>query len=161
MNKKVLIVGVIALVLLLGGGFFVLSSRNNAPVEEDVTTDTIQSLSPEDIGLSLVAREDKKAVKIVVEKTEDLQSLEYEITYEADIPESELPEGETGGRVERGFSGEEQVTPGKTYESKFLDLGSCSRNVCRYDTNVEEVAIMMKVTKKDGKIYQVEDTLSL
>lgn len=164
MNKKLaLIGGAIVLLLLLGGGYFVMNSGKSADQTPTPALDTtIGTLSPEDIGLELVPSSDKKKIKIVVAKAEDIKELEYEVTYEADIPASEKLEGAEGERTERGFGGEEVIKSGQTkFESKFLDLGSCSKNVCRYDTGVEEINIIMKVTKRDGKIYQVEDSVQL
>lgn len=164
-NNKVLLVGVVIVVLLLlGGGFLVLSSKRptSLPITQDEELQTIEKLSPADIGLSLVPSYGNKRVKVVVSKSEDIKSLAYDISYEADIPASELAAGEQGGQVERGFSDEVTLAGQKSsYESKEFDLGSCSKNVCRYDTGVTEIKILMKVTKMDGKVYQVEDSVKI
>lgn len=164
MNRKVLvIVGAVVLLLILGGGFFILSSKKNTATETPTTTDqTIQKLSPSDIDLQLTMSSDNKKVKVIVGNVTDITSLEYEITYDADIPASELAPGEEGGQVERGFSDEAKITSAdKKYESKYFDLGSCSKNVCRYDTGVKEIKILMKVTKHDGKLYEVQDSVTI
>lgn len=167
MNKKkasMIIVGIVIFLVIIGG-VFVFSSRNGSEKTKDgnATNEiTIGTLAPNEIGLKLVLSNSNKKVKVFVEKLSDIKSLEYDISYEADIPASELASGDEGGRVERGFSDEVNISASQsTYESKEFDLGSCSRNVCRYDTGVNEVKIIMKVVKKDGKVYEVKDSVSL
>ncbi len=163
-NKKLpLIAGIVIILLLsLGGMFFFFSKSGSDKGEIDTNaSDVIGSLSAEEIGLKLIVSNDNKKVKVVVEKVADIFSLEYDISYDADIPASEVAPGESGGKVERGFSDEAKISSQSKYESKDFDLGSCSRNVCRYDTGVEEVRIVMKVVKKDNKVYEVKDSIKL
>lgn len=163
-NNRILIVAIIiAALLLLAGGVFVFSGSNDKNAKNDSNTtqeSEIGKLNPKDIGLKLVLSSNNQKVRVIVEKVSDIKLLEYDIAYDADIPASELAPGEDGGKVERGFSDEATITSSQSeYESKDFDLGSCSRNVCRYDTGVEEVRIIMKVTKRDGKIYEVKDAV--
>ncbi len=165
-QKLVIIGGVFVLLLLLGGGFLVMSSqkKTNGTPTPSIEQFQIAKLSPKDIGLELVPKvlsNDGKQLKVVVSKISDIKRLDYEIVYEADVPQAELPEGETVGRVERSIGGDVDITESDTeYESEFLDFGSASKNVVRYDTGVTEARIIMKVTKRDGKLYQVEDSIS-
>lgn len=166
MNKKTgIIIGVLVLVFLAGSGLFFLSSRKNSDADvfpTGIQDQVVGTLTPTDIGLKLILNSNNRKVKVIVENIDDIKLLEYDITYDADIPASELAPGEEGGKVERGFSDEAKIKSGQSrYESKDFDLGSCSRNVCRYDTGVEEVRILMKVTKRDGKIYEVKDEVKL
>lgn len=154
-TKMLLIIGVV-LILLVGGGLFVLSSNksgSNAETTEEESTEIEQeqilTLKPEEIGLEVSVRADKKAVKFVINKPDGITAVEYEIKYEAE------------GGIPRGAIG--QVTPeegASTIESKFIDLGSCSSGKCKYDTGVTEVMFVLKVTKSD-KIYQIEKSLEL
>lgn len=162
MDKKFLVIGVVIVVLLVaGGGFFIMSSGKKAAPQPTVTQDqTVQDLSPKDIGLQLVMSYGNKRVKVVVGKASDIKNLEYDITYSADVPASELAPGEEAVKVERGFNDQATIKQGSAkYESKEFDLGSCSKSVCRYDTGVDSVSILMKVVKRDGKIYQVKDSI--
>ena len=45
--------------------------------------------------------------------------------------------------------------------TSYRELGTCSSKVCRFDVVVSPVRLILKVTKTDGKVYQVEDSLSL
>lgn len=165
MNKKLgMIIGVVVLLLVLGGGGYMLLGKQDAKKSADEISSTDQeigTLEPGDIGLELAMTNGNKKVKVMVAKANDIESLEYEITYEADVPAAEQVEGGED-RVSRGFSEEAALKSGQSsYESKEFDLGSCSKNVCRYDTGVTEIEIIMKVIKRDGKIYQVKDSLEL
>ena len=164
-KKKGIIVGVIVLALILGGGFFFLAARKSSTsntIPKDTQQLVIGKLTPESIGLNLLLSSNNRKVRVIVEDVSDIKMLEYDITYDADIPASELAPGEESGKVERGFNDEAKIAANQSrYESKDFDLGSCSRNVCRYDTGVEEVRILMKVTKRDGKIYEVQDSVSI
>ena len=161
-NKGVVIAIVVVLVLLLGGGgFYFMSSKNKAPAQEEQAdqTDQVLTLSPEEIGLTVDPKSDKKAVKIKIDKASDIKSIEYQVTYEADSTAQEKAEG-GDPRVQRGITGQADIKGG-SYESDWLDLGSCSRNVCRYDTGVEKVDVTLKIVKKNGKTFEAQTSLDL
>lgn len=156
-QKKFIILGIFFLLILVVGGYFLLGNKSQQEPEETRSVEEeVINLKPEDIGLKIVSSANKKQVKFIIDKLNGIQSIEYELFYEAD--------GVSGDeqRISRGIAGEDVIQPGmKKYESKFLDLGSCSSGTCRYDTGVESVNLLLKLTKGDGKVYQVEDSLSL
>lgn len=165
-KKNLIIIGII-IIILLGGGFYVLSSNKT---KQQTTTpqtqeDVIPTLTPEQVGLTMIASADNKKVKFTLDNVSDIKHIEYEITYDADIPPyvgGEDGGGDGTGRVTRGTSGEADIAVGESmYESKFHDLGTCSSGTCKYDIGVNEVKLLLKITKKDGKVYQVEDTLKI
>lgn len=154
--------GVILVVILglVGFYFFSGSSKPKADDKQSVEA-TVQTLSPEEIGLKLEATSDKKKVKFSIAKASDIQSIEYQLTYDADSTAQEKSEGGED-RVQRGITGEASIKAGQSsFKSDDLDLGSCSKNVCRYDTGVSKVDITLKITKSNGKVYDVTDSLSL
>ena len=171
-NSKVL-GGVIVLlvVLILGGGlwYFIAakSSSNQANQSQENSlggqTQTIGTLSPSDIGLQLVLRSDNKAVKFIANKLGGVKSLEWNFTYQADIPLSDQNQYNQGQKVTQEFGSDSPVIlNGKTsYESQFRELGTCSSGVCRYDSGVTSVQLEMKVTKLDGSIYKVDDSINI
>lgn len=155
--------GSLLVIALLLGGFFFISGRSDSSEEEEtnVSADVVQSLTAEELGLSIEAKPDKKAVKFIIEKASDIKTIEYQLTYEADSTAQERAEGGED-RVQRGVTGEADVKSGaSSYESEWLDLGSCSRNVCKYDAGVESVELTLKIVKKDGKTYESSDSLAL
>lgn len=162
-NKNTLIaVGVVLFVVLGLLGFYFASNGSQEKIEDKQSSETVvQTIKPEDIGFTMEATPDKKKVKFAIAKAKGIKSLEYEITYEADATAQERSEGGED-RVARGITGEAMVKSNESsFESEDLDLGSCSRNVCKYDTGVNEVSITLKISKADGKVYNMEDTLSL
>jgi hypothetical protein len=63
----------------------------------------------------------------------------------------------SGQSIPRGTIGHVDVkTPGQTITQKMV-FGTCS-DVCHYDTGITQVQLIVKVTKTDGKIYQVQLT---
>ena len=162
-DKKILaIVGVVVAVALVGGGYFLFAGKP-APQAEEANEEEMmaQEISAEEIGLTMNASPDGKKVNFSVEKAEGITSMEYEVTYEADSTAQERSEGGEP-RVQRGITGEATLKAGESsYESEWLDLGSCSRNVCKYDSGVSEVNMTLKIVKEDGKTYLATQTLQL
>ncbi|MBA3723287.1 MAG: hypothetical protein H0W89_00130 [Candidatus Levybacteria bacterium] len=161
-NRNVQIaIGVVLLVLVGLGGFLFVANRSAEPVEEEASETLVQTITAEEIGLTLEATPDSKKVMFKIAKAEGIESIEYELVYEADSTAQEQSEGGEP-RVQRGITGEADIESGAaSFESEELDLGSCSRNVCRYDEGVESVSITLKLIKNDGNIYNVEETLEL
>lgn len=163
MKNKNLIIGVIvAILLLLVGGFFFLSKKSTQKTADTTTTqEQVLAMKPEDIGLEIQARTDKKAVRFVANKLDGVKNLSWEFFYDADIPVAERAEGADEGKVTQSFVGETELNGDSSYTSEYRELGTCSSGRCRYDTGVESVKLLLKVTKEDGKVYQVEDELTL
>jgi hypothetical protein len=157
-----IILGVLIIIAVLVGGYFVIAGTAKKPKpvaqEEDLT---VHTLSPKAIGLTMEAKPNGSAIKFTIKKAAGIKTLEYQVNYEADSTYQERSEGGEA-RVERGVTGEADIEPGdSTYESPWIDLGSCSNNVCRYDKGVKKVDLTLKIIKTDKKIYQVEDSLKL
>ncbi len=169
MSKKILaiIIAVVILLSVAGGGYYLFAkkaaSTDNSQDMIGTPEQVFPKISKDEIGLSMSATPDKKKVKFAIAKTNGIKSIDYELTYEADASKDGSDEGEdTTGRIQRGVTGTaKSLTTGTPYESQYLDLGSCSKNVCRYDTGVKSVSLVLKITKNDGKIYQANDSINL
>lgn len=168
LKNKTFVIALVAVVvvLLLGVGGFVFVNHNMSQGQPDDQTQNLNvdaiKLKPEDIGLKMVASPNKKQVKFIINKTEGITKLEYEISYKADSAGTADSGEGAPAQINRGVAGDATITSsGKPYESDFLDLGSCSSGTCRYDTGVTSVHLLLKLTKTDGKLYQVEDDLKL
>lgn len=162
-NRTVaIIIGVfVVLAVLIGGWLFVVNKSNTAAEEDEyIEEQVVEKISPEEIGLTMEANDSNKAVRFMISKATGITSIEYQVTYEADSTAQEKSEGGEP-RVQRGITGESMVEGGDSFESEWLDLGSCSKNVCRYDSGVESVTLTLKIVKDDGKVYEVEQTLEL
>lgn len=160
MNKKTLYILIAVVVAgIVGGGVFFVAS-NNSQKEEVVTEDSeenvVQTMSPEEIGLEIEVSDDAHYVTIVVNKATGIKHLEWEVSYDADIPPAERIGGDFEDKVTQSFGGEADLSGDSTFESKPKELGTCSSGRCRFDTGIENLKIVLKVTKEDGKIYSVE-----
>lgn len=152
-NKNLIIVLVVVLLLVFGGAFFLLGNKQQPQVSEESQEEemTAETLSPGEIGLTFTAQSDKKAVKFSIAKASDIEHVEYTIVYTKQVNSEEVPEGLIG-----------EIQGGKSpLGIDYRILGTCSAKVCRYDTVVSDVTLMLKITKTNGKIYSVEDSLSL
>ncbi|OGH39303.1 MAG: hypothetical protein A3B44_02370 [Candidatus Levybacteria bacterium RIFCSPLOWO2_01_FULL_38_21] len=143
-SKNLIIVGAIILVILVSGIFVLVSKKSTKPTPSPAQSEEILALSPDDIGLTLEMGSDGKRVIMEVAKIGDLTSIDYQLSYTSK------------GDIPRGVIGALDVK-GKTIKKEII-LGTCS-DVCHYDQNVSNIKIILKVTKTDGKIYQVEKSL--
>lgn len=155
-DKKFLIIIVIVIILLLGGGWYVMGMKNTkteelVPVEEEAT---VQTLSPESLGLDLQFRKDGKAAKIIIGNAKGIQAIEYQISYQKNQDGEDVPEGLIGDIDMTQVSG-------GTVETDYREFGTCSSGTCRYDNVTSPVKITLKITKDDGKVYQSEKSFDL
>src|SRR5690606_38045758 len=142
LKKNKLIVGVIAVILLVLVGFLGFNmlrggSSNDNDRSSRFQDQDVREVDPSEIGLDLRLRDDKQAVIITATKIDGIESLEYELTYDAEVEE--------GGRtavVPRGAVGELSI--GGNEASAEVDLGTCSSGVCKYDTVVSDVNVLIK-----------------
>lgn len=155
MDKKVIIIVAVIVLLLLGGGGYLVMSKNSsgniAPTPASEEEEVVQEISPKDIGLELVLRPDKKAIKFVVTNASDIETVDYQISYSKEVDGEEVPEG---------LIGDAKPANGKI-EINYRELGTCSSGVCRYDKVSSPIKITLKVTKTDGKVYKAEDSIEI
>lgn len=147
MNRNLLLVSIVVLIIAgIVGGYSLFKGKGEEKVtQQPVVEEKIEEISASDIGLTLTARSDKKAVKFEITNIKDISSLDYELSYLAK------------GDIPRGVIGHIDVKPtDKKIISDYLDLGSCSRSVCKYDEGVTTVKLIVKITRTDGKILHSE-----
>lgn len=157
-EKKIVIISVIALLVILGGVFYFFSTQNVASQQTaapaQVEDEVFPTIMPSDIGLEFEATADKRNVVVTITKAGDIEHIEYEILYDA------LSEGNT---VQQGLNGEikeDQIKNGQIEVKRIL--GTCSTGgKCRYDEGVTSATVVMRVTKTDGKTYQLEKTINI
>jgi|SRR3989338_2867072 len=143
-NRNLIIVGVIFLILMIGGGIFLATKKSPKSTIPVVQSEEILTLSPEDIGLSLTMGSDGKRVIMEITNTEGLTSIEYQLSYAS---KGDIPRGVIGTIDVKG-----------SIIKKEIILGTCS-DVCHYDQDVSDIKVILKTTKTDGKVYQVEKSL--
>lgn len=165
-NKTTLIIIMVIVVLIvLAGGYFLFTRQpaSKKPIVQDQTQieSGPENLSPDEIGLTLSASANKNQIKFSITKLSGVKAVAYQLTYEADSTKQEISEGGEP-KVQRGIIGDAKLEPGDgSYESPWIDLGSASKNVVRYDTGVDSVSLILKITKDNGKVYQVDQKLDL
>jgi hypothetical protein len=154
-DKKVLISVVLVVLLLVGGGAYAFLGNKTQTSKQPAQASSedeqpVLTLKPEDIGLTMQLRNDKKAVRFVIEKPEGIKAVEYQLSYTKEVDGEQLPEG---------LIGDAKFNPGdKQIAIEYRELGTCSKNVCRYDKVVSPVKVTLKVTKDDSKVYEVESS---
>ncbi|MEM4271220.1 MAG: hypothetical protein QXO70_03965 [Candidatus Pacearchaeota archaeon] len=148
MNKKLIIaIGIILIITVAAGGALLLLGKKSVKVQNDVEVEEqINEISKEEIGLNLAMGKDGKRVILSVEKTDDITSLDYQLSYNS---KDDIPRGAIG-HIDVKIKGQ----PIK----KEITLGTCS-DVCHYDEDVSDIKLILKITKKDGKIYQAKASL--
>jgi len=153
-NKFLIITGsIIIAVLVIGLGFFILKNRGSsvktAPVAQQ--DQTVPTLSPNDIGMNLSLIQSGKfannGVEMKINKISDISSIDYELDYTS---KGDLP---------RGAIGHIDVKPSDSQITQQLPFGTCS-DVCHFDQEVKNIKITLKITKKDGSVYQVVSPFS-
>lgn len=158
-NKKLMLaIGGLVLLIILGVSYYLLSSQksasqNTSAVPPEIQEQVIPTISPSDLGLKLMLRSDKKALKFEIANIDDIESLDYQISYLKEINGEEVPEG---------LIGEIKVKPfDKKIAIDYREFGTCSSGVCRYDKVVSPVKVTLKIVKTDGKVLQAEDSIEL
>lgn len=152
-NKLYLVIAAVVIVLVAGASFYLLSQKKTATPSTQDQMQQILTLSPEAVGLETAFRSDNKAMKFTLNNAKDITAAEYQISYTKEVKGDQVPEG---------LIGEVDITPGsKTASIGYREFGTCSSGICRYDTVVSSIKLTLKISKSDGKIYQVEKTVDL
>lgn len=158
-KKKILIAGIIiSLLVIFGAGYYFFffqksASKDGSEIPPEIQEQVIPTILPSDLGLKLMLRGDKKALKFEITNIDGIESLDYQIFYLKEINGEEVPEG---------LIGEIKVKPfDKKIAIDYREFGTCSSGVCRYDKVVSPVKVTLKIVKTDGKVLQAEDSIEL
>lgn len=155
LRKNWLLVGFVLLLLLVPGAIYYFASSKKAPVEnalikvqkqEEVV---IEDVLPSELGLVLLAQQDKKSIDMTLSKLTNITSIEYEADYEAE------------GAIPRGVIGTIIIKPSDKQVTRNVLLGTCSANKCKYDTGVREVRFTLRINYSNGKVGSLQQTVSL
>lgn len=158
-KKTILIPLILVVVLALGFGFYtlILGKSSNKVGNQAQQEQVVKQIKAEDIGLSLTPKDDKKTVVMKVTKLSGISSIEYEVSYNAEVTE----EGQTN-TIPRGVVNSPiEVKPGQDEVSREITLGTCSRNVCKYDKVVSDIKFVIKVNYSNGEVGSLEQSISL
>lgn len=157
-KRIAIILGAIVLIILLSAGYYFLffqksASKDVSEIPLEIQEQVIPTILPSDLGLKLMLRSDKKALKFEITNIDGIESLDYQISYLKEINGEEVPEG---------LIGEVKVKPrDEKIAIDYREFGTCSSGVCRYDKVVSPVKVTLKIVKTDGKVLQAEDSIEL
>lgn len=159
-KKYKVLVGLLVLIVAIGSSFYFFNLKNKSEqtlAPETPQEEKIKEISLEDIGLTLTPSSDKRAIIMEVTKLGGISSLEYEVTYDAEVvaegERTTAPRGVVGSPIE--------VKPSDEKISREITLGTCSGKVCKYDKVVGPLKIVMKVNFENGEVGSLEETISL
>lgn len=140
--KKVfnILILVIVLILVGVGGFFLLKSTKKSPQSSapTPTPETVVTEVPleEKPYIALTPRADGKEFTLDISRIKNTDTVEYELVY--------LSQG-----LSRGVIGSVDLK-GESSLSRKLLLGSCSKNVCKYDEGVEQGTLTLRFKGPEG-----------
>lgn len=143
MKVNKMLIGVIALgfiaLSVVGFGMwkFVLAPSPATTVEEEEQVE----LPPVDssVKVDLVARDDKKAVVLKISSIpKGTESIEYELSYD------------TSAGLPKGALGTIRLKDGEVSVEREILLGTCSRNICKYDEGVTKISLILRFNHPKG-----------
>ena len=152
MNKKV-IIGIVVIVLVTFGvisAVAIKSLNKNVVVEEMPTPTIILPTVSESIKVDLTAKNDNKTISLKINGIPaDIETIEYELTYT------------TGTGLPRGVLGKIKTNGQSSVTRDDIDLGTCSRGKCVYDTGVTSVSLALKFSSTSGNSSVFQKTYPL
>lgn len=147
MKKKLPII-IVGLLVVLLTGLLVVNNRKKQNTTEVDTTEVEVPQAPinERPFVSLIPRSDAHQLTLQVENLKNITTVEYELVYLV-------------GDAQRGVIGS-IVTNAKSAVSKDLLMGSCSKNVCKYDEGVTGGTLTLRF-RGSGSVSKYEAPFSL
>lgn len=158
-NNKIIIIVVAVVVLILAVlvSYFLFYQGNSKTTKAQPQTvmqqdEAIPTLMPADVGLSInlikMGKFADNGIELTVTKIVDIAAIDYEMAYTSK------------GNIPRGAIGHVDIKPTDTVFTQQLPFGTCS-DKCHFDTEVANIKVTMKISKKDGKFYQLVQPFSL
>ena len=149
MKNKMTLLYVGLAVLLLVSGVVVYkaafdSKAGPAPEAEEEIVEILPAVDPSVIVEAALSRAKPNTVILSVKRMgSKYSSVAYELTYESQ------------GLIKGVNSGSKPIeTAGKDTFEREVYLGTCSRNVCKPDSGVSKVSVVLEFTGTDGKRSQ-------
>lgn len=160
---KITVILVISLIVLIFGGYFLFQkfTAQNAQVADEVDL----AFDAEGPYAQLFPRRDGNALVLNLQRTASYDAISYELAYTSNISEVATEGNKTkivgddgeapqSGSIDRGVAGTIDTKDKKGgYEQEIL-FGTCSKNVCKYDTGVENGTLTLHI-KKGNKAYKM------
>lgn len=150
-NRITLILIFLVIFILVGGGVFANKYFSNRSASEAVVEEVDMPFDAEGPYALLYPKRDGTALTLNLKRTASYDKISYELAYtsKADAVSAKSSEDGVapGGMVDRGVMGEINTKDKKgEYEQEIL-FGTCSKNVCKYDTGVENGTLTLHIRK--------------
>ncbi|MBM3205414.1 hypothetical protein FJZ41_01000 [Candidatus Shapirobacteria bacterium] len=138
-NVLILIIILIFLALFVGGIFLLRSKARNEATQPEETQNQVALETPlEDRPfVTLTPRTDGREFRMEISRIKNAQTIEYELVYFA-------------GDLSRGVIGSIELEEGENEVSRDLLLGSCSKDVCKYDEDVQKGSLTLRFRSSEG-----------
>lgn len=144
MKKTFLIIGIVLLSLIGIIGGIILIRKNFKKEFSQANTPALQSPKTEELPLEmlpvvrLIPRADKHEVTLEIKDIQNADVVEYELTY-------------SSNGLTRGVVGTINLNGETSFTRKIL-LGTCSRDVCKYDENITDGMVTLRLRGNGGLI---------
>ena len=141
---------IIFVLILVAGVIFAQKFSNNGPKATPTPPPeeaTLEKIPENSLNIVLTPRSDLKAFTLEVKglKAKGYKEFEYEISYDAQSTE------EPGQIITQGSASKEPIVVTDKDFSREILLGTCSKNVCKYDKGVTSVKTVLRLTDNQGK----------
>ncbi len=152
--------GLIVALIVLGAGGIIGASKFFAPSQGPVTEVDLPFDAEGPYAL-LSPRRDGNALLLNLKRTASYDSISYELAYTSKQDQTVVQgnnsgdeEGSGSGTIDRGVVGEIDTKEKKGEYSQEILFGTCSKNVCKYDTGVENGTLTLHI-KKGNTAYKM------
>lgn len=146
---------VVIVLVVISGLLFFLFMKPNAQTSDTFSSDEtldVKQVSSDELGLELSLKQNGQVVNMKILNVDGISSIEYDLTYDAEVEGLDEPTG-------RGVTGVFEIDGGEVDED--IDLGTCSRKVCKYDTVVSDVTVILRINYENGEVGAAEAKISI
>lgn len=150
-NRITAILIIVMIIFLVGiyVGYNKIVNRDN---QQKVLEEVDLAFDPEGPYALLYPRKDGNALVLNLKRTASYDKISYELAYVSQNTDVGVEAG--SGGIDRGVSGDINTKDKKgEYEVEIL-FGTCSKNVCKYDTGVENGTLTLHI-QKGNKAYRM------
>lgn len=140
MKKKLtIILPILVLILVVGTVFWFKGKKQTTKISEEGVSEqkSLETPLEDKPYVVLIPRADGREFTLEISRIKNAQTIEYELVYESQ-------------GLSRGVIGSIELSTGETEVSRKLLLGSCSKDVCKYDEGVEQGSLTLRFRVADG-----------
>jgi hypothetical protein len=140
MKKNLTIILIIVAVILIVSGIFLIKGKDKNQKTNENQQDqkkTLETPLEDRPYVVLIPRADGNEFTLEISRIKNAKTIEYELVYESQ-------------GLSRGVIGSVEISSGETEVSRKLLLGSCSKDVCKYDEGVEQGSLTLRFRGAEG-----------